>query len=104
MFHLTLMGGSQIRLKEQDNIVVTVWGGTEILMPTLAEKTQSLTYIAGRGLISAQELEDLKLMLDRGASKPVPVQERLRSLLFPQSRSLEGRGALSAGPLNFSRD
>ena len=198
MFHLTLMGGSQIRLKEQDNIVVTVWGGTEILLPTLAEKIirikkvkdqygeindsvvrrtnvitlmggtamksptlaseieemvklrdsgmvsegellelwgevmkrddldiletlsimgateedkpslkeeiQSLTYIAGRGLISAQELEDLKLMLDRGASKPVPVQERLRSLLFPQSRSLEGRGALSAGPLNFSRD
>ncbi len=38
MLHLTLMGGSEVRLKEQDNIVVTVMGGTEILMPTLAEK------------------------------------------------------------------
>jgi hypothetical protein len=32
------MGGSEVRLKEQDNIVITVMGGTEIQMPTLAEK------------------------------------------------------------------
>jgi hypothetical protein len=38
MFHLTLMGGSEVRLKEQDNIVITLMGGTEILMPTIAEK------------------------------------------------------------------
>jgi hypothetical protein len=38
MFHLTLMGGSEVRLKELDNIVVTVMGGTEILVPTIAEK------------------------------------------------------------------
>jgi hypothetical protein len=38
MFHLTLMGGSEIRLKELDNIVITVMGGTDILVPTLAEK------------------------------------------------------------------
>jgi hypothetical protein len=38
MLHLTLMGGAEVRLKEQDNIVITVMGGTEIVMPTLAEK------------------------------------------------------------------
>jgi hypothetical protein len=38
MLHLTLMAGAEVRLKEQDNIVITVMGGTEIVMPTLAEK------------------------------------------------------------------
>ncbi len=38
MLHFTFMGGSEVRLKEQDNIVITVMGDTEILMPTLAEK------------------------------------------------------------------
>jgi hypothetical protein len=32
------MGGAEVQLKEQDNIVITVMGGTEIQMPTLAEK------------------------------------------------------------------
>src|SRR5262245_14601214 len=38
MFHLTLMGGAEVKLKEQDNTVITLMGGTEILMPTIAEK------------------------------------------------------------------
>jgi hypothetical protein len=38
MFHLTLMAGARVRLTEPDNLVITVWGGTEILLPTLAEK------------------------------------------------------------------
>jgi hypothetical protein len=38
MLHVTLMGGASVRLLEQDNIVITVWGATEIPMPTLAEK------------------------------------------------------------------
>lgn len=38
MLHLTLMGGSEVKLKELDNIVVTIMGGTEILVPTIAEK------------------------------------------------------------------
>lgn len=38
MFHLTLMGGARVRLTEPDNLIITVWGGTEILLPTLAEK------------------------------------------------------------------
>jgi hypothetical protein len=38
MLHFTFMGGAEVRLREQDNIVITVMGGTEIKMPTLAEK------------------------------------------------------------------
>jgi hypothetical protein len=38
MLHLTFMGGSQIRLSEPDSLIITVWGGTEIFLPTLAEK------------------------------------------------------------------
>lgn len=38
MFCITFMGGSEIRLQEQDNIIVTVWGGAEVLLPTVAEK------------------------------------------------------------------
>ncbi|HEY4492903.1 MAG TPA: hypothetical protein VI958_12950, partial [Acidobacteriota bacterium] len=38
MFHLTLMGGARVRLTEPDNLIITVWGGTEIYLPTLAEK------------------------------------------------------------------
>lgn len=200
MFHLTFMGGSEVRLKEQDNIVVTIWGGTEILLPTLAEKIirvkkakdqygeindsvvrrtnvitlmggtvmksptlaseieemvnlrdsgmvsegelldlwrevikrddldiletlsimggtgeekpskkeemDSLKRIAGRGLISSEELEDLKEMLSSGSSKTVAVQERLRSLVLPRAvsqQSLETRTAFSSNPLDFSR-
>lgn len=42
MFHLTFMAGSQVRLKEEDNVIITVWGGTDVLMPTLAEKIMRL--------------------------------------------------------------
>lgn len=38
MFFVTFCGGSQVRPKESDNIVITMWGGTEIMLPTLAEK------------------------------------------------------------------
>jgi hypothetical protein len=38
MLHVTLMGGAEVRLKEEDNIVITVMGATEILTPTIAEK------------------------------------------------------------------
>jgi hypothetical protein len=38
MLHFTLCGGSDVRLKEEDNMVVTVCGGTVILLPTIAEK------------------------------------------------------------------
>jgi hypothetical protein len=38
MFFFTIWGGAEVRPKDPDNIVVTVWGGTEILLPTLAEK------------------------------------------------------------------
>jgi hypothetical protein len=38
MFHFTMCGGSDIQLKEEDNIVVTIWGGTYIYLPTIAEK------------------------------------------------------------------
>lgn len=38
MFHFNICGGSEVRLKEEDNIVVTIWGGTAIFLPTIAEK------------------------------------------------------------------
>ena len=38
MFFFTIWGGAVVRPKDSDNIVVTVWGGTDILLPTLAEK------------------------------------------------------------------
>ena len=38
MFHFTICGGSEVQLKEEDNIVVTIWGGTDIALPTIAEK------------------------------------------------------------------
>jgi len=38
MFFFTIWGGAEVRPKDPDNIVVTVWGGTEIILPTLAEK------------------------------------------------------------------
>jgi hypothetical protein len=38
MFFFTIWGGAEVRPKDPDNIVVTVWGGTDILLPTLAEK------------------------------------------------------------------
>ena len=38
MFFFTIWGGAEVQPKDNDNIVVTVWGGTDILMPTLAEK------------------------------------------------------------------
>ncbi len=38
MFFFTIWGGADVRPRDPDNIVVTVWGGTEILLPTLAEK------------------------------------------------------------------
>lgn len=200
MFHVTFMGGSQVRLKEQDNIVVTFLGGTAILHPTLAEKIvrlkkakdqhgeindsvvrrtnvitvmggtvmksptlageiekmvhlrdsglvsedellelwreaikrddldvietltfmggtseakpskkeelDSLKHIAGRGLISSEELEDLKQMLSGGSLKPIAVQERLRSLMMPRAvlqQSSDVRTAFPPGPLNFSQ-
>jgi len=42
MFHLTIFGGSEVRLKDRRNLVITIWGGTDILMPTLAEKIMRL--------------------------------------------------------------
>lgn len=38
MFFFTIWGGADVRPRDPDNIVVTVWGGTSILLPTLAEK------------------------------------------------------------------
>ena len=38
MFFFTLWGGAEVRPKDPDHVVVTVWGGTDILLPTLAEK------------------------------------------------------------------
>jgi hypothetical protein len=38
MFFFTIWGGAEVRPKDPDNVVVTVWGGTDILLPTLAEK------------------------------------------------------------------
>src|SRR5262245_26955771 len=38
MFHLTMCGGSVIRLQEEDTIIVTICGSTEVVLPTLAEK------------------------------------------------------------------
>ncbi len=38
MFFFTIWGGAEVRPRDPDNVVVTVWGGTEILLPTLAEK------------------------------------------------------------------
>lgn len=38
MFCITFMGGSEIRLQDQDNIIVTMWGGADVLLPTVAEK------------------------------------------------------------------
>jgi len=37
-FRLTVWGGSDVRLQEASNFIVTIMGGTEILLPTLAEK------------------------------------------------------------------
>lgn len=42
MFHLTIMGGTDVRLRDDSNFVITLMGGTEILMPTLAEKILTL--------------------------------------------------------------
>jgi hypothetical protein len=38
MFFFTIWGGSEVQPKDPDNIVITVWAGTEIALPTLAEK------------------------------------------------------------------
>jgi hypothetical protein len=54
MFHLTVMGGADVRLKEPDNIVVTFWGGTEIKLPTLAEKIIRI----GKAKQEGRELND----------------------------------------------
>jgi len=38
MFRLTLWGGSDVRLQDASNFVITIMGGTDIHLPTLAEK------------------------------------------------------------------
>jgi hypothetical protein len=38
MFYLTMMGGTGVRLQESSNFVVTIMGGTEIYLPTMAER------------------------------------------------------------------
>jgi hypothetical protein len=38
MFFFTIWGGADVRPKDPDNIVVTVWGASDIYLPTLAEK------------------------------------------------------------------
>lgn len=43
------MGGAEVRLKEADNIVITLWGGTDILLPTLAEKIKRLHRVKSEG-------------------------------------------------------
>lgn len=44
MFHITFCGFSQVRVTEADNTTFTMWGGMQILLPTLAEK---IRYIKG---------------------------------------------------------
>jgi hypothetical protein len=38
MLYFTMMGGSEIRLWDEDNVIVTISGSTEVLLPTVAEK------------------------------------------------------------------
>jgi hypothetical protein len=48
MLHVTFMGGAEVRVKEPDNLVITFCGGTEILMPTIAEKIIYLNRMKNR--------------------------------------------------------
>jgi hypothetical protein len=91
MFFFTMWGGAEVRLKDPDNIVVTVWGGTSIALPTLAEKiarlkkvkqeegeitdavirrTNVITVMAGTAYkvpTLAQEIEQMKQLKDSGS-------------------------------------
>ena len=45
MFFLTFCAGAEVRPREQDNVVITMWGGTEIILPTIAEKMMRIKKI-----------------------------------------------------------
>ena len=86
-----MWGGAEVRPKDPDNIVVTIWGGTLILLPTLAQKimrlkqakaehgeindsvirrTNVITVMAGTAYrlpTIAQEIEDMKQLKDSGS-------------------------------------
>jgi hypothetical protein len=96
MFFFTMWGGAEVRPKDPDNIVITVWGGTSILLPTLAEKiarlkkvredegeitdavirrTNVITVMGGTAYkipTIAQEIEQMKQLKDSGS---IPEQE-----------------------------
>lgn len=42
MFRLTVMGASEIRLEDDSNFIITIMGGTGILLPTIAERIRRL--------------------------------------------------------------
>ena len=91
MFFFTMWGGADVSPKDPDNIVVTVWGGTSILLPTLAEKivrlkkarqdygeitdavirrTNVITVMGGtvyKVPTIAQEIEQMKQLKDSGS-------------------------------------
>lgn len=42
MFRLTIMGASEIRLEDDSNVIITIMGGTSVLLPTIAERIRRL--------------------------------------------------------------
>jgi hypothetical protein len=68
MFHLTLMAGAEVGLKEADNIVITVCGGTEILLPTLAEKINRLHRVKSEGRTTAAVTRRTNVITFQGAT------------------------------------
>lgn len=42
MFRLTMMGASEFRLEDDSNFIITIMGGADILLPTVAERIRRL--------------------------------------------------------------
>src|SRR5687767_4276604 len=98
MFFFTIWGGADVRPKDPDNIVITVWGASDIYLPTLAEKmlrlkkvkvdegeitdsvirrTNVITLMGGtvyKKPTLAREMEEMKQLRDSGS---IPDHEML---------------------------
>jgi hypothetical protein len=104
-FRLTVWGGSDVRLQEASNFVITIMGGTDILMPTLAEKilylkraraewgsmadipqrrTTFITLMGGTEMkwpTMAQEIEDMVKLRQSGALPEAELAQLWREVI-----------------------
>jgi hypothetical protein len=94
MFFFTIWGGSDVKPKDPDNIVVTVWGATDIQLPTLAEKLIRLKQVKmAEGTVTDAVIRRTNVITLMGATiykRPTVARE------IEEMKQLKDSGSISA--------